>query len=369
MNGSDIKFQSELREYTDTQDESRYHDKNELKYSLRSIEKFAPWIRHIYIVTNGQIPHWLNLNNPKISLISHTDICPAELVSKILPTFSSFAIETFIHRIPNLSQRFLYFNDDVFLGQPLFLDHLITDSGGLHIWNAWQLPDCADACQWRFIGDGTCDLNCLTEMCHFDGGDCDSEKDGRAAAIDVGKDYALADDSYVRKIVINPNGNIPEDYKFSEAPKIKILKKKDVEKQPLLKDESKKLQIDEIAKKIDSTLELINSEQSVTRKGDNDLMKSHFINSLIYSNFILNRKYGFRERRMIAHVGFLLDRAVMKDMISKFSREFNSTRSHRLRYGKQSIQLSFFYYNFLMSERKLKTDNDIFDEFDTDKSG
>lgn len=46
-------------------------DNEELRFSLRSIEKFAPWVRHIYIVTNGQIPYWLNLSHPKISIIKH----------------------------------------------------------------------------------------------------------------------------------------------------------------------------------------------------------------------------------------------------------------------------------------------------------
>ena len=43
----------------------------ELRYSLRSLEKHAPWVRHVYIVTNGQIPSWLNLDNPRMTLVSH----------------------------------------------------------------------------------------------------------------------------------------------------------------------------------------------------------------------------------------------------------------------------------------------------------
>eukprot|EP00124_Ichthyophonus_hoferi_P002028 Ihof_evm12s124 gene=Ihof_evmTU12s124 len=63
---------------------SRFSDKGELRYSLRSIERFAPWVRHIYIVTNGQIPSWLNLDNPKISVVSHKDIFVNQ---SHLPTF------------------------------------------------------------------------------------------------------------------------------------------------------------------------------------------------------------------------------------------------------------------------------------------
>lgn len=50
---------------------SRFEDNEELRYSLRSVEKHAPWVRHIFIVTNGQIPSWLNLDNPRVTVVSH----------------------------------------------------------------------------------------------------------------------------------------------------------------------------------------------------------------------------------------------------------------------------------------------------------
>ncbi|XP_013859547.1 N-acetylglucosamine-1-phosphotransferase subunits alpha/beta, partial [Austrofundulus limnaeus] len=70
---------------------SRFEDNEELRYSLRSIEKHAPWVRHIFIVTNGQIPSWLNLDNPRVSVVTHQDLF---LNHTHLPTFSSPAIET-----------------------------------------------------------------------------------------------------------------------------------------------------------------------------------------------------------------------------------------------------------------------------------
>ena len=59
--------------------DTRVTDHNELRYSLRSVEKFAPWIRHIYIVTSKQTPEWLNLNHPKIIIVDHSEIIPKEL--------------------------------------------------------------------------------------------------------------------------------------------------------------------------------------------------------------------------------------------------------------------------------------------------
>lgn len=50
---------------------SRFEDNEELRYSLRSIERHAPWVRNVFIVTNGQIPSWLNLDNPRVTIVTH----------------------------------------------------------------------------------------------------------------------------------------------------------------------------------------------------------------------------------------------------------------------------------------------------------
>ena len=93
---------------------ARFFDNEELKYSLRSVEKYIPWVNHIFIVTNGQRPKWL-AKHPKISIVDHRDIIPNEL----LPTFNSLMIEMYLHKIPGLSEKFIYFNDDMFVNAPL----------------------------------------------------------------------------------------------------------------------------------------------------------------------------------------------------------------------------------------------------------
>ena len=89
--------------------------RDELRYSLRSLHLFAPWVRRIHLVTAGQVPPWLDTSDPRIQLVDHRDILPADA----LPTFNSHAIETGLHRVPDLSEHFVYFNDDVFLGRPV----------------------------------------------------------------------------------------------------------------------------------------------------------------------------------------------------------------------------------------------------------
>lgn len=148
---------------------SRFVDNEELRYSLRSVEKYAPWVRNIYIVTNGQIPYWLDLSHPRIRVVTHEEIFQNK---SHLPTFSSPAIECHLHRIPGLSDKFLYLNDDTMFGAPVWPDDFYSAGKGQKVYLAWPVPDCADGCPSSWIGDGYCDRACNTSSCNFDGGDC-----------------------------------------------------------------------------------------------------------------------------------------------------------------------------------------------------
>lgn len=90
----------------------RFFDNDELKYALRSLEKFAPWINHVYIVTDRQVPKWLDVTYEKVTIVDHSEIMPKECI----PCFNSATIEQFLPYIPNLNEKFLYANDDMFFG-------------------------------------------------------------------------------------------------------------------------------------------------------------------------------------------------------------------------------------------------------------
>lgn len=105
---------------------SRFTNRDELRYSLRSIAAYASWVRRIHIVTNGQVPEWLALDHPQVRVVRHDEIFPE---ASDLPTFNSHAIEANLHRIPGLAQHYLYFNDDVFLARPLRPEHFFTANG------------------------------------------------------------------------------------------------------------------------------------------------------------------------------------------------------------------------------------------------
>ncbi|XP_074082803.1 N-acetylglucosamine-1-phosphotransferase subunits alpha/beta isoform X2 [Macrotis lagotis] len=148
---------------------SRFEDNEELRYSLRSIEKHAPWVRNIFIVTNGQIPSWLNLDNPRITIVTHQEVFRN---LSHLPTFSSPAIESHIHRIEGLSQKFIYLNDDVMFGKDVWPDDFYSHSKGQKVYLTWPVPNCAEGCPGSWIKDGYCDKACNNSACDWDGGDC-----------------------------------------------------------------------------------------------------------------------------------------------------------------------------------------------------
>jgi len=104
--------------------EERFRDNGLLRYWFRGIERYAPWVNKIFFITNGQKPAWLNINNKKLRWIKHTDYIPQEY----LPTFSSHPIEIHLHRIPELSEQFVYFNDDMYLINPVKPDFFFKNN-------------------------------------------------------------------------------------------------------------------------------------------------------------------------------------------------------------------------------------------------
>ncbi|MFF4649296.1 stealth family protein [Streptomyces sp. NPDC001380] len=93
---------------------ARYLSRDELKYSLRSLRMHAPWVRNVYLVTDDQMPAWLDTSVPGLKVVSHKEIFSD---TSVLPTFNSHAIESQLHHIDGLAEHFLYFNDDMFLGR------------------------------------------------------------------------------------------------------------------------------------------------------------------------------------------------------------------------------------------------------------
>ncbi|MER6347523.1 stealth conserved region 3 domain-containing protein [Streptomyces sp. NPDC001595] len=104
---------------------SRYTSHDELRYALRSLDMYAGFVRHVYLVTDSQVPAWLDPDAEGLTVVDHRDILPADA----LPVFNSHAIESRLHHIPGLSERYLYFNDDVFVNRPVRAEHFFHGNG------------------------------------------------------------------------------------------------------------------------------------------------------------------------------------------------------------------------------------------------
>ncbi|MFJ9539891.1 stealth family protein [Streptomyces sp. NPDC101225] len=132
VDGSDPEWQRRRGAYgehgyhTESANAARYISRDELRYSLRALEQNAPWVRHVYVVTDRQRPAWLNDSHHRITVVDHSEIFddPAAL-----PTFNSHAIESRLHHIKGLSEHFLYFNDDMFLGSPVTAQDFFLSNG------------------------------------------------------------------------------------------------------------------------------------------------------------------------------------------------------------------------------------------------
>jgi hypothetical protein len=115
VNGSDPAWQAVRNSCNPpAESEGRYRELGLLPYWFRAASSYAPWARRIHFVTWGHVPPFLNREHPRLRIVRHEDFIPAEY----LPTFNSHTIECHLHRIPGLSEHFIYFNDDMFLLRP-----------------------------------------------------------------------------------------------------------------------------------------------------------------------------------------------------------------------------------------------------------
>ena len=132
VNGNDPEWRARKSKFTGIEMsgsgkdcKGRYADNDELRHNLRGVEKYAPWIRNIFIVTDNQTPDWLDTSNPKIKIINQNDI----LAPESIPCFNSVIIEHRLHLIPGLSEFFLYANDDMFLNRAVNKKDFFTKDG------------------------------------------------------------------------------------------------------------------------------------------------------------------------------------------------------------------------------------------------
>lgn len=137
VNGNDETFINKCKEVAkDIKDinPERFRDEFDMiKYSLRSVDQFAPWVNNIYFLTQEpQIPDWLDINHPRIKIVHHKDIIDPEF----LPTYNIHVIESYLSKIEGLSEHFIYLNDDFLFGRETPLSKFISSSGVFNIFGS-----------------------------------------------------------------------------------------------------------------------------------------------------------------------------------------------------------------------------------------
>ena len=322
-----------------------------------------------------------------------------------------------INRIPGLSNKFLYLNDDVFLGREVWPEDFITQANGQKVYLAWWVPDCSDVCPWAWVGDSACDPVCNTTICEFDGGDCDIKHiPADSEGLDEDPDYPYGipqSDSFsnrqaarlldilikknklptvetatslgiVRKLQSHPQlfnvSNIYTEQNFFKTDRnvseLQTLRKEiSVNRSTLINgDESqentqlKRYRNDNIINLVQINNPKIRKVKPVDQFKHKSRRLDTYAESLLYVNKIYNTAYGFERRRVPAHMPHLLDKWIIAEMQEKFETEFKKTSAHRVR-DSEDMQFAFSYFYYLVSERRKTSVAEIFDKFDTDKSG
>lgn len=85
----------------------------ELRYALRSLATYAPWIRRVHLLTDAGAPPWLDTAHPGLTVVGHREVFADPTA---LPTANPRAVESQLHHIDGLAEHFLYFGDHLFLG-------------------------------------------------------------------------------------------------------------------------------------------------------------------------------------------------------------------------------------------------------------
>lgn len=147
VDGNDPEWLEEKNQYSEkkidiTDTVNRYRDMGILKYWFRAVEKYTPWVNKIHLITWGHLPEWLDTTNPKLNIVNHKDFIP----SKYLPTFNSNTIELNIYHIDELEEKFVLFNDDMFITNPLSPTFFFKNGLPCDFWkeNTFKTEDAGD---------------------------------------------------------------------------------------------------------------------------------------------------------------------------------------------------------------------------------
>nr|XP_057934400.1 N-acetylglucosamine-1-phosphotransferase subunits alpha/beta-like isoform X3 [Doryrhamphus excisus] len=267
-----------------------------------------------------------------------------------LPTFSSPAIESNLHRIPGIAQKFIYLNDDVMFGKDVWVDDFYTPSNGQKVYLTWPFSPCSKGCPGSLIENGKCNKECNNLACDWDGGDCKARnhRSVRSAgnAGDKRGSEVEASGAAASPLRRNLQEFVPSDEGFLSWEESKLFN-------ALLEEEERHQR----------ALMYETNGAAFGRK-----LQNSFTESLRYVDRLYNRKFGVMSRKTIAHTPHMIDKLVMQELQNMFPKEFEKTSGHRLRHS-EDMQFAFSYFYFLMSVKQKANVSEVFDTADKDRSG
>ncbi|KAJ5770822.1 uncharacterized protein N7511_002873 [Penicillium nucicola] len=328
--------------------ENHFRDNDELRYSIRSLEVYAPWIRRIYVVTNGQVPSWLKPDNPRLTIVKHSEIF--ENCSN-LPVFSSSAIESNLDRITGLSDTLLYFNDDVFLAAPVWPEDFIASTGVQTIHLSHPVPLGFDAYpEYRAQAEKSASKPQVSgERELEDHGFVDDGQDAAEFEQLIGQVHAsTACDKEGAEIpqfllaqVVGQNFSLQHDH-FDIISKVKASNA--TEGMPELNTNGRI--------KLAALLDAFSQCPSA-----NDLV-ANAIRSVIKA---FNGRFPSSKhlRRVPSHMPHMMNKQIFTELKILFPEEFQVNSAHRFRHP-QDLQVGFAYFNYLVNRHEFLSSTDGF---------
>ncbi|CAH1107574.1 unnamed protein product [Psylliodes chrysocephalus] len=212
-----------------------------------------------------------------------------------------------------------------------------------------------------------------------DGSDCDDDNDDADEQKRTIYDFTTDNSEYVNEENETKSAALAETIKKVQANFYHIFLKKLNDTNLVNMNNTSIKNISNIVKDHNNNLIKTDKFRRHIKKRDNSKFRKYFEKfkftknidaysaSLQHSNRVFNSKYGFQTRKVPSHAPILIDKDIMKELENKFVEEFRITEKNKVR-RKDDMQFSFTYYHFVMSEKRNRTIEDIFDEFDTDSS-
>ncbi|KAJ5378104.1 uncharacterized protein N7496_005513 [Penicillium cataractarum] len=335
--------------------DNHFRDNDELRYSIRSLETYAPWIRHIYIVTNGQVPTWLNLDNPRVTIVKHSEIFEN---SSHLPVFSSTSIESNLDRIAGLSDTFIYFNDDIFLAAPIWPDDFITPSGVQTIYlshpvplgydaypehRAWfensvsdkpQLPFELESDDYGFVDDGNGEVKIerlagkvyASSACDVEGAEIPQSLLDAVVESDVPVGHG-----HISVALHSTHNRTSEDVEASTTP-----------------DSMLRLETN-------TRIKLAALLDAFSQCPHADDLVANAIRSVIKA---FNGRFPSSKhlRRVPSHMPHMMNKQILTELKGMFPQQFQLNSAHRFRHP-QDLQVGFAYFNYLINRHDFLSSN------------